>query len=172
MSFLSLFMSSVITSLMVVLLRNSNTEFLRQLSNEIRDTTEALVAILLAKLRLLTESRRGRLNVRDKQQQQPRIDRPPGRICRLIADVLFSRRTRERIFYQVIADTQQEYYEALAAGRHRMAQWLKVRGGIYFIVAVLAYMIRKVLDVIRPATTRANVHSIDSSSNMHEDERD
>lgn len=86
---------------------------------------EAKVALREAeqRLRLVTAQRGG--------ASPSRIINPPGRICRAIAQ-LFTKRARERVLQPTIADTQEEYFEALDCGHRHLARWITFRGGCLF----------------------------------------
>lgn len=99
---------------------------------------------------------------------QRKIQRPPGFACKRIADLLFSKRTRDRVLYPTLADTEHEYFEALAQGRFGHARWIKYRGAFFFGMAVLAHVARKFVDIVKP--TSAVAGRGDKSTDSHERE--
>lgn len=58
----------------------------------------------------------------------PVVALPPGHKLAAAAELLLTRGAFKRYVEPVIADMQQEYIEAIAAGRERRAQWIAIRG--------------------------------------------
>jgi hypothetical protein len=61
-----------------------------------------------------------------------RIVHPPGSRLGHVLRILLTQRAYEKLVQPVIADAQHEYLKAVAAGRHRHAQWIAVR--LYLII--------------------------------------
>jgi hypothetical protein len=66
--------------------------------------------------------------------QQHILVTPPGWRARDILRVIYSKRTAEGVFDQVIADIREEWQEAMIAGHTRRACWIRIRG--YGILAL------------------------------------
>jgi len=66
-----------------------------------------------------------------------RIQGLPGTRLLSLAVWLLSAREAERIVGQAVADMREEYFEALFVGRHRKAQWIRVRCTIRIGLAVV-----------------------------------
>ena len=62
----------------------------------------------------------------------------PGLRLNAIAAFVCSKQLHERVFQQVIAEMQHEYFEALKDGHERKAQWVMWRGRLSFVLAALA----------------------------------
>ena len=60
--------------------------------------------------------------------RRPRIARPPGARLHGIASFVFSKRIYQTVLKPCLADTQEEYFEALSEGKTRKAQWVRIRG--------------------------------------------
>lgn len=69
----------------------------------------------------------------------PTVYRPVGWKLRSFAEFMYPPRTNEMIFYATLCDLQIEYCKALKLGRHRKAEWVRWRGYISFLSAVLAH---------------------------------
>ncbi len=69
-----------------------------------------------------------------------RIHRPPGFKLQGTAASFFSRKTNLDVFEPVIRDLQDEHMKALAQGRLRKAQWVRVRDTWSFWAAVAAQL--------------------------------
>jgi hypothetical protein len=61
---------------------------------------------------------------------------PPGQKLYELADFLFSKQTNERVFFPVVADMREEYFEALSQNRIWKARWVHVRGTWSFVAAM------------------------------------
>lgn len=64
---------------------------------------------------------------RFQSKRTPKITNPPGARISGWLDVLVGRKNFERIFQEMIADMRDEYFQALSAGRRRLAWWIRVR---------------------------------------------
>jgi len=63
----------------------------------------------------------------DHLKAQQRIQRPPAYFLDNWLRILVSKKSYERIYSQIIIDTREEYFEALAARRETKARWILVR---------------------------------------------
>lgn len=63
-----------------------------------------------------------------ERQNQRGISSPPGTTLSLIADFFSSKKTRKLILTPIIADMQEEYFDALMADRIWKARWVRIRG--------------------------------------------
>jgi hypothetical protein len=75
--------------------------------------------------------------LRLEDHQRRTITRPPGARLVAFAECVFSKRTYETVLKPYLAETQEEYFEALSEGRVRKARWVRVRGVICFWTHVL-----------------------------------
>lgn len=57
-----------------------------------------------------------------------RIHRPPASAMNSVARFIYSKRTYERIFMQLVLDLREEHAEALLANRPKLARWIAIRG--------------------------------------------
>lgn len=62
--------------------------------------------------------------------RRTRIHRPPASLMNSIARFLYSKKTYERIFMQVVIDLREEHAEALQAKRPWHARWIAARGNL------------------------------------------
>jgi len=69
----------------------------------------------------------------------PRILRPLGSRLLSIVSFIYSKKTVDRVFSQVITDTREEFLEALAAGNLWHARWIHVRGVLSFLTTVVVH---------------------------------
>lgn len=67
-----------------------------------------------------------------------------SRLWRL-ADFLYARKTRERVFDQIILDWREEWCEAMSEGRRARAAWINLRGVWSFGSAMMAHGLGSVL---------------------------
>lgn len=58
----------------------------------------------------------------------PRISSPPGTFLRSLADFFAYEKTTRLILNPIIADMQEEYFQALSVGRLWKARWIRLRG--------------------------------------------
>jgi len=65
--------------------------------------------------------------VHPSEKKAVAVARVPGHRTHRLVTILFSRRTCERVFEPIVADHQQEYFEALAQGETLRARWIGVR---------------------------------------------
>lgn len=65
-----------------------------------------------------------------KGSRRTTIHRPPASFINSIARFLYSKKTYERIFMQVIIDLREEHAEALQAKRRWHARWIAARGNL------------------------------------------
>ena len=72
---------------------------------------------------------------------ETRIIMPPGYFMGVISELVFSKRTREKVIVPILADMQYEYCEAIADGRSGKAVIVRIRGYLSFVVAALAVML-------------------------------
>ena len=61
-----------------------------------------------------------------------KVHRVPCSVLSRMAHFIYSKKTVTRVFVQGIADTQEEYIEALATGANWHARWIHVRGIMSF----------------------------------------
>lgn len=87
---------------------------------------------------LLPESRLIR-GVRPKAADRTRIVRPPGSRAAWVLGFIFPRTTFRVLFAQTIADEQDEYLDAMAAGRNWHARWISIRVYITLGATMLAW---------------------------------
>jgi hypothetical protein len=78
-----------------------------------------------------------------------RLVRPPGSGMRRFAHTVFGKRAAERVYDPLIADLQHEYFEALAAGSRVQAGFVRLRGYVSFVSAVLHSL--RVLALVKAA---------------------
>lgn len=63
-----------------------------------------------------------------ESHNQIRVSSPPGTTLSSIADFFSSKKTRKLILTPIIADMQEEYFDALMADRIWKARWVRIRG--------------------------------------------
>jgi hypothetical protein len=71
------------------------------------------------------------------ERERPAIETPPCMRLDRFARFFFRKRTYERYLAPCIAETQEEYLEALREGDERKARWVRIRGVIAFWWTVL-----------------------------------
>ena len=54
--------------------------------------------------------------------------RAPGWRLDAFASFVFSKRIYQTVLRPCLADTQEQYYQALSEGKTRKAQWIRIRG--------------------------------------------
>lgn len=78
-----------------------------------------------------------------------RLSRPPGSFLLSVSDFFCSKKTREEVAEQVIADMRIEYNEALSERRTIKARWIRLRYCWSFCYAVGLHRVLKVIaDII------------------------
>jgi hypothetical protein len=99
-------------------------------------TTKAEVILRLAERNFMTHAEKQRINAEIQRQardaerlvhQAVRIQHPPGFWLDRFLHLLFSKKSYERVYSQMIIDMREEYFEALSLGRLRTAQWTVIR---------------------------------------------
>jgi hypothetical protein len=68
-----------------------------------------------------------------------RIHRPPASAINSVARFIYSKRTYERIFMQLVLDLREEHAEALQAKRPRLARWIAMRGNAIMVVTMATH---------------------------------
>jgi hypothetical protein len=63
-----------------------------------------------------------------ERQSRKGISSPPGTTLSSLADFFSSKKTRKLILTPIIADMQEEYFDALMADRIWKARWVRIRG--------------------------------------------
>ncbi len=76
-----------------------------------------------------------------KEHNGPGLILPPGTWLRNVLHVIYSPKTAERIFDQIIADMQLEWQEAMTHDREWLANWIQVRGVLTVLLTVLAHTV-------------------------------
>lgn len=71
----------------------------------------------------------------------PRIHLPPASGVRRVLAFVCTKKVMSRVFDPVIAEIQNEWYEAVRDGRERLAGWVFVRGLIIVLWTVLFYVV-------------------------------
>jgi len=84
-----------------------------------------------------------------RQADPAKLFTPPGWRLRGLATLAYSKRTRERVFDQILADMQEEWMEAMVADRIHLARWIKIRGYASLLLAVVAHLVALVGSKIR-----------------------
>lgn len=64
---------------------------------------------------------------------------PPGTNLLNIAKFVYSKKTIERLFNQIVVDMREEHLEALARGEIRHARWIHLRGTVAFLTTVVIH---------------------------------
>jgi hypothetical protein len=75
-----------------------------------------------------------------RNPSMPIIQAAPGYRLDHFLKGVFSKKSYERVFSQVIIDTREEYIEAIAAGAERHARWIKFRCYLLVIWVALLQM--------------------------------
>jgi hypothetical protein len=71
--------------------------------------------------------------------RRKKIHKPPASTINSIVRLLYSKRTYERIFMQLVIDLREEHAEALYQGRTRLAKWIAMRGNVAMILTMAAH---------------------------------
>ena len=66
--------------------------------------------------------------VREDTAPKRHLTRPPGSLFETVVRFVYSPKTREAVFDQIIFDMREEYNEALFDGKRWKARWIRVRG--------------------------------------------
>lgn len=75
-----------------------------------------------------------------------KIAMPPGRHMVFIAQILFSPKTYDRVFAELINDIRLEHFEALRAGHTKRARWIAVRGWASFLHVLVIQPLLALMD--------------------------
>lgn len=67
------------------------------------------------------------------------VSLPPGTNLLNIAKFVYSKKTLERLFNQIVFDMREEHLEALAAGDIWHARWIHLRGNVAFLTTVVMH---------------------------------
>lgn len=59
---------------------------------------------------------------------QAKVVQPPGTMLVSTLSFFYSKKKYKSLIEQAIADMREEYFEALAAGQHKKAGWIRLRG--------------------------------------------
>jgi hypothetical protein len=104
-------------------------------------------------LRMLTKLPAKYPRQRSKPQRRIPIERPPGMRLNRLAQFVFPRRIYETVLRPCIAETQEEYFEALQAGDLGKAKWIRRRGVFLFWATVLGQIPQSIIRMVwRPRT--------------------
>jgi hypothetical protein len=76
----------------------------------------------------------------NKPTRLQQILRPPGARLDSVASFVFTRHIYQTVLRPCLAETQEEYFEALSQGHLRKAQWVRFRGVINFWSHVVLQM--------------------------------
>lgn len=68
-----------------------------------------------------------------------RIHRPPVSAMNSVARFIYSKRTYERIFMQLVLDLREEHAEALQAKCPKHAWWIAMRGNIIMLITMATH---------------------------------
>ena len=69
-----------------------------------------------------------------------KVRRPVGSSLRGVAEFVFSKKAFEQVYDPLISDLRFEYCEALAENRRGKARWVRGRGYVSFLAAVLVHV--------------------------------
>jgi hypothetical protein len=92
----------------------------REAKNASRAETNASIALWM--------SRFSRLFAPSRNSTRPAVKAPPLHRLVLLINFFCSKRTRERVVNQTVADIRNEHCEAFAGGERWKARWIVVRG--------------------------------------------
>lgn len=109
-----------------------------------------LTAILLACGGYFRFRERGMLR-RDQRNDTRLISKAPGGRLLAVVEYLYSPKTVEEVFEQIVADWRTEYFDALKEGKHGKAAWVKAR---YVFRFIMAMGLSRALSVIRSMARR------------------
>ena len=84
------------------------------------------------------------------------ITKPPGSTIIQIADFLYSRKTRERVFDPLIADMRDEIFAGWSQGRFRKAQWIRFKYTMAFVTLAISDFSSGENSVVRNLSSYAN----------------
>ncbi len=68
-----------------------------------------------------------------------RIHRPPASAINSVARFIYSKRTYERIFMQLVLDLREEHAEALQAKHRTLARWIAMRGNVIMVMTMATH---------------------------------
>ena len=86
-----------------------------------------------------------RASSEDPTKSASRVSRPPGTLVLNVADFLVSPKTYERIYVEMVAEMQLEYFAALQQGRRWKARVARGRGYLAIAWTSLALLVRSPL---------------------------
>lgn len=69
-----------------------------------------------------------------------KIEYPPGMYVSKVLGFLFSKKVQERVFDSILADMQEEYFEALDKGYKWKMRWIHIRGIICVLTTVMSQL--------------------------------
>lgn len=75
-----------------------------------------------------------------------RVEKPPGTLMLKVTDFFFSKKTVLLTFQPLIADWQEEYFEALSGKRYHKARWVSLR---YYWAFAKACFLSKLAEFLR-----------------------
>ncbi|MEO9818956.1 MAG: hypothetical protein ABJ370_14655 [Paracoccaceae bacterium] len=70
----------------------------------------------------------------------------PGAMAVLILQFLVPKKAYEEVFVQVVADTRDVYFTALAEGNNVKAKWIRIRDSVILAFVFVEYLIASCLD--------------------------
>jgi len=72
--------------------------------------------------------------------QHEKIARPPGIFILRIINFIYSKKVAERIFEPILADMQEEYFEALSNSLKLKAKWIHLRSIFSIFIAIASQL--------------------------------
>ena len=84
-----------------------------------------------------------------EEKNGPRLILPPGTWLRNVLHVIYSPKTAERIFDQIIADMQLEWQEAMIHEKKWLARWVRVRGVLTVLLTAVVHVVATLGSILK-----------------------
>lgn len=105
---------------------------------------------LLAFLRFLTEPLVDlAIPMEKKENNGPRLILPPGARIRDVLHVIYSPKTAERVFDQIIADMRLEWQEAMIHDQQWLARWVRIRGVLTVLITMVSHAVKSLGSIFK-----------------------
>lgn len=101
--------------------------------------SEAPLRTFVALLRVIVDVLVYRVGAMFNDVGRKRIHRPPASAMNSFFRIMYSKRTYERIFMQIVLDLREEHAEALQANRPKFARWITLRGNAIMLATMVTH---------------------------------
>ena len=86
---------------------------------------------------------------KNKEENGSRLILPPGAGLRDMLHFIYPPKTAERVFDQIIADTQLEWQEAMIHEKTWLARWVRVRGVVTVFLTAAVYAVATLGSILK-----------------------